>query len=56
MEIRIRFAHPRRADLWLVTADSDTEPGETMLFDRKAHKLTPQYTVREKLPRESLAR
>ena len=41
--------------LWLVTAVSDTEPGETMLFDRKAHVLTPQYAVREKLPRADLA-
>ena len=41
--------------LWLVTAVSDTEPGETMLFDRKAHLLTPQYKVREKLPRADLA-
>ena len=41
--------------LWLITANSDTEPGETYLFDRKTHKLTLQYKVREKLPRESLA-
>jgi dipeptidyl aminopeptidase/acylaminoacyl peptidase len=41
--------------VWLVTASSDVEPGETVLFDRKTHKLTPQYTVREKLPREALA-
>lgn len=41
--------------LWLVTAVSDTEPGETMLFDRKARLLTPQYKVREKLPRADLA-
>jgi dipeptidyl aminopeptidase/acylaminoacyl peptidase len=41
--------------VWLVSATSDTEPGETYLFDRKTHKLTLQYTVREKLPRESLA-
>ena len=41
--------------LWLITASSDTEPGETYLFDRKTHKLTLQYKVREKLPRESLA-
>ncbi len=47
----------RTADeqVWLVSASSDTEPGETLLFDRKTHKLTPQYTIREKLPRESLA-
>jgi dipeptidyl aminopeptidase/acylaminoacyl peptidase len=41
--------------VWLVSASSDTEPGETYLFDRKAHKLALQYKVREKLPRESLA-
>jgi dipeptidyl aminopeptidase/acylaminoacyl peptidase len=41
--------------LWLINANSDTEPGETYLFDRKTHKLTLQYKVRDKLPRESLA-
>jgi dipeptidyl aminopeptidase/acylaminoacyl peptidase len=41
--------------VWLVTASSDTEPGQTLLFDRKAHTLTPQYRIREKLPREDLA-
>jgi dipeptidyl aminopeptidase/acylaminoacyl peptidase len=41
--------------LWLVSASSDTEPGETYLFDRKTKKLTLQYRVREKLPREALA-
>lgn len=41
--------------IWLVQTDSDTEPGETYLFDRPSHKLTLQYKVREKLPRQSLA-
>ena len=41
--------------VWLVNANSDTEPGETYIFDRKTHKLSLQYKVREKLPRESLA-
>src|SRR5262249_46307258 len=41
--------------LWLVTAYADTEPGETYLFDRKARKLSLQYKIREKVPRESLA-
>jgi dipeptidyl aminopeptidase/acylaminoacyl peptidase len=41
--------------IWLVTANSDTEPGETYLFDRKDHKLELQYKVREKLPRADLA-
>jgi dipeptidyl aminopeptidase/acylaminoacyl peptidase len=40
---------------WLVSVVSDTEPGETLLFDRKTKKLTPQYRMREKLPREHLA-
>ncbi|HYP54132.1 MAG TPA: prolyl oligopeptidase family serine peptidase, partial [Pyrinomonadaceae bacterium] len=41
--------------MWMVTAWSDTEPGETYLFDRKTKKLTRQYRVRERLPREHLA-
>lgn len=41
--------------LMLVTAYSDTEPGETFLFDRTTKKLTPQYKVRENLKREYLA-
>jgi dipeptidyl aminopeptidase/acylaminoacyl peptidase len=40
--------------LWLISASSDVEPGETHLFDRKT-KLTLQYRIREKLPREHLA-
>jgi dienelactone hydrolase len=39
----------------VITANGDTEPGETYLFDRKAKKLTLQYRIREKLPREALA-
>jgi len=42
--------------MWLVTVTSDTEPGQAYLFDRKTKKLTPQYKVREKLPREHLAK
>jgi dipeptidyl aminopeptidase/acylaminoacyl peptidase len=41
--------------LFLISAASDVEPGETYLFDRKTKKLTLQYRIREKLPRESLA-
>jgi dipeptidyl aminopeptidase/acylaminoacyl peptidase/tetratricopeptide (TPR) repeat protein len=41
--------------VWLVSAYSDTEPGETYLFDRKTHKLTLRYKAQEKLPREALA-
>ncbi|HEY0659442.1 MAG TPA: S9 family peptidase, partial [Pyrinomonadaceae bacterium] len=42
-------------NLWIISAFSDTEPGSTYLFDRKAKKLTKQYTVREKLPRQALS-
>jgi dipeptidyl aminopeptidase/acylaminoacyl peptidase len=45
----------RDEQTWLIVANSDTEPGETYLFDRKTRKLTLQYKIREKLPRESLA-
>jgi dienelactone hydrolase len=40
---------------WLFTAHSDTEPGQTLLFDRKTRVITPQYKIREKLPRQDLA-
>jgi dipeptidyl aminopeptidase/acylaminoacyl peptidase len=45
----------RDETLWLISAISDVEPGESYLFDRKTKKLTLQYRVREKLPRASLA-
>ncbi len=41
--------------LWLISATGDTEPGEVYLFDRSTKKLTQQYRIREKLPREALA-
>lgn len=40
---------------WVVVVNSDTEPGEIYLFNRKTHKLALQYRVREKLPRQDLA-
>jgi dipeptidyl aminopeptidase/acylaminoacyl peptidase len=40
---------------WIVAASSDTEPGQTYLFDRTSRQLTLQYTIREKLPRSALA-
>ncbi len=49
-------ARTRDENLWIVTALSDTEPGETYLFDRKNKKLDMQYKIREKLPREHLAK
>ncbi|MGA9062034.1 MAG: S9 family peptidase [Terracidiphilus sp.] len=45
----------RDEQVWLVTAHSDTEPGQTLLFDRRTHTLTPQFRIWEKLPREDLA-
>lgn len=48
-------ASTRDENVWIVTAWSDTEPGETYLFDRQQKKLTKQYTVRQRLPREHLA-
>jgi dienelactone hydrolase len=41
--------------LWIVSANSDTEPGETYLFDRGSKEATLQYRIREKIPREALA-
>ena len=38
--------------LFLIAADSDTDPGERYLFDRNTKKLTLQYRSREKLNRE----
>ena len=49
-------SHTRDEQTWVVSAFSDTEPGVTYLFQRKSHKLDKQFTVREKLPRESLAK
>jgi dipeptidyl aminopeptidase/acylaminoacyl peptidase len=41
--------------LWMVVASSDREPGERYLFNRSTKKLTFQYQVFDKLPREALA-
>lgn len=48
-------SHTRDEKLWLISANSDTEPGQTYLFDRPSRKLTLQYKIREKLPRQDLA-
>jgi len=40
--------------VWLINSTGDTEPGKVYLFERKSHKLALQYTVREKVPRDSL--
>jgi dienelactone hydrolase len=39
----------------LITASRDTDPGERYLFDRQTKKLTLQYKVRERIPREHMA-
>ena len=41
--------------VWIVNANSDTEPGKTFVFDRSSRKLTPQYEIRAKLPRTALS-
>ena len=41
--------------LWLVDVGSDTDPGDTYLFDRNTKKVTLQYHIREKLNRDYLA-
>jgi dipeptidyl aminopeptidase/acylaminoacyl peptidase len=48
-------SHTLDEQMWVVGASSDTEPGETYLWDRKAKKLDLQYRTREKLPREALS-
>ncbi|MGA2169940.1 MAG: alpha/beta fold hydrolase [Terracidiphilus sp.] len=53
-EIRV-VSRTRDEKTWLVTAASDREPGQTVLFDRKTHTVTPQYSIWEKLPRQDLA-
>lgn len=50
-----RASWTKDEQLWLVNVNSDTEPGEMYLLNRKNHKLALQYKVREKLPRASLA-
>ena len=41
--------------IWVVSADSDTEPGETYIFDRRTRQLEFQFRIREKLQRDWLA-
>ena len=53
-EVKV-FSRTKDDQVWLVTIVSDTEPGETLLFERKTRKLTPQFKIREKLSRADLA-
>lgn len=48
-------SHTHDEMTWLVSAASDTEPGEVYLFDRKAKTLALQYRLYEKIPRQQLA-
>jgi dipeptidyl aminopeptidase/acylaminoacyl peptidase len=41
--------------LFLISANADTDPGSTYLYDRTTKKLTLQYQVRDKLNRDYLA-
>lgn len=40
---------------WIISASSDTNPGEVFLFDRQTKKLDFQYRPRPKLPTADLA-
>jgi dipeptidyl aminopeptidase/acylaminoacyl peptidase len=52
----IRFAGSSKDEnIWIVSAYSDTEPGITYVWNRKAASLAQQYRIREELPRASLA-
>ncbi|HEU4747574.1 MAG TPA: S9 family peptidase, partial [Gemmatimonadaceae bacterium] len=42
-------------NIWMIVVSSDNEPGERHLFDRRSRKLTFQYRVFEKMPRDALA-
>lgn len=48
-------SHTNDERLWLIEASSDTEPGETYLFDRQTKELTLQFRIREKLDRQYLS-
>lgn len=50
-----RVSWTRDEQFWLVLATSDVEPGKIYLLSRKSHKLTPEFTFREKIPRAALA-
>lgn len=48
-------SHTADERVWVVSATSDTEPGETYIFNRDAKTLTLQYRIREQIPRAALA-
>ena len=52
----INFGSSTRDEkLFLISANADTDPGATYLYDRATKKLTLQYQIREKLNRSYLA-
>jgi dipeptidyl aminopeptidase/acylaminoacyl peptidase len=42
-------------NIWIVSAQSDTEPGLVYVWNRKAKTLVQQYRVRDEIPRDALA-
>ena len=48
-------ARSKDENIWIVTAYSDTEPGETYIWNRPAKTLMLQYRSREEMPRASLS-
>ncbi len=55
-DVTIRRTSSTKDDtLWTVSASSDTDPGKVVLFDRKTKTITPQYVVRERIPRDQMA-
>ncbi len=54
MEIHLGSASADE-NVWIVSATSDVEPGQTYLWNRKAKTLDFQYKIREDLPREALS-
>jgi dipeptidyl aminopeptidase/acylaminoacyl peptidase len=48
-------ARSKDENIWILSASSDTEPGETYLWNRKDKTLLLQYRIREELPRTSLS-
>jgi dipeptidyl aminopeptidase/acylaminoacyl peptidase len=43
-------------NLWIVSSFSDVDPGTVWLFDRKTKNLSTLYQVREKIPRDAMAK
>ena len=48
-------SHTTDENVYLISANSDTEPGETYLFNRPAKQLTLVYRIKEEMPRADLA-